>query len=348
MTAIQEELASEAQSLQSEFQELQGKARLADLRDSVEDLQTTVNGMSQRVASLRSRGYVFEKNLEGDAENFAAQWRELRPVVLRAIEEQSAHLQRAVPALQNQIAALMARPNAAALERVKSQVKALESNIQAAERMVNGMFDSFRAQVNKRKAHLDRIDWMLTQLAEASFSLLPTEGAVRAVKAVWAKNGEKEEKGDPEGILYLTDQRILFEQKEKVATKKVLFIATEKKLVQQTLLDSALSLVEEAKPSTQGFMGKDDYLELRFGSGAPVRRALFHTWEDGDVWQRLIRRVQSGEFTADRAVELDEEAVAKVKSAPTECPTCGAILTQPVLRGQETITCEYCGNVIRL
>ena len=39
------------------------------------------------------------------------------------------------------------------------------------------------------------------------------------VKAVWTKDG-KEDKSDPEGTLYLTDQRLLFEQKEEVATKK--------------------------------------------------------------------------------------------------------------------------------
>jgi len=348
MSPIQEELYDDARTLQSRFRELHGKVRLSELRDTVEDLQTTVNGMRQRVAALRARGYVFEKNLEDDADNFVAQWRELRPAVLREIERQDARLQQAIRPLDAQVSSLMAHPTSSSLSRVESRLDAMESDIEAAERAVRGMFDAFRTQVEARKSHLNRIEWMLDELAEATFTLLPTEGAVMAVKAVWAKNGEKEEKGDPEGVLYLTDQRIFFEQKEKVATKKVLFIATEKKLVQQTLLEFPVALVEEAKPSQQGFMGKDDYLELRLASGAPISRALFHIWEDGDIWQRLIHRVKTGEFADDRAVEIDEETLQKVKSAPTKCPACGATISQVILRGQDTIVCEYCGHVIRL
>jgi DNA-directed RNA polymerase subunit RPC12/RpoP len=40
--------------------------------------------------------------------------------------------------------------------------------------------------------------------------------------------------------------------------------------------------------------------------------------------------------------------VAKVKAAPTVCPRCGAAMTAPVLRGVDSIRCEYCGNVVRL
>ncbi|MFO8037629.1 MAG: hypothetical protein R6U57_13480, partial [Anaerolineales bacterium] len=63
------------------------------------------------------------------------------------------------------------------------------------------------------------LDWMLTELSEVSFELLATESGIMAVKAVWAKSG-KQRKEDPKGVLYLTDQRLLFEQKEKVTTKK--------------------------------------------------------------------------------------------------------------------------------
>jgi hypothetical protein len=45
---------------------------------------------------------------------------------------------------------------------------------------------------------------------------------------------------------------------------------------------------------------------------------------------------------------LDQAAVEKVKTAPTQCPNCGGSITKPVLRGMDTITCEFCGNVIRL
>ena len=61
----------------------------------------------------------------------------------------------------------------------------------------------------------------------SSGKLLAHEYVIIGVKAVWTKDG-KENKDDPEGVLFLTDQRILFEQKEEVATKKFLFITKER------------------------------------------------------------------------------------------------------------------------
>ncbi len=114
---------------------------------------------------------------------------------------------------------------------LQSQVKVLEDKASAAERSISGMYDQVQNQLYKLSSRLDQIEFMLTNLAEASFQLLPTESGLAAVKAVWCISG-KEQKDDPQGILFLTDQRILFEQKQEVATKKVLFIATEKQKVQ--------------------------------------------------------------------------------------------------------------------
>jgi uncharacterized Zn finger protein len=55
-----------------------------------------------------------------------------------------------------------------------------------------------------------------------------------------------------------------------------------------------------------------------------------------------------GDYTSDRAVAIDQAAVDKVKSAPTQCSNCGAAFTKPVLRGQTEIKCEFCGAVMRL
>ena len=56
-----QQMASEISSLQSQIGDLQEKGPSGpnDARDSVEDLQTTLDGMPQRIASLRTKGYVF-------------------------------------------------------------------------------------------------------------------------------------------------------------------------------------------------------------------------------------------------------------------------------------------------
>jgi len=167
------------------------------------------------------------------------------------------------------------------------------------------------------------------------------------VKAVWCKTG-KEQKGDPAGILYLTDQRFLFEEKEEVATKKVLFIATEKEKRQVLQLEAPVALVDKVEISKQGLLKNEDHVEVHLSTGAPVAIADFHIWKENTSWQALINRAKVKDFDMGRAMAVDQAAVAKVKSAPTQCPSCGGIINQEILRGQDNLTCEYCGFVIRL
>ena len=209
------------------------------------------------------------------------------------------------------------------------------------------MYDQFNNQVYAATKHLDDIEYLVTQLAEASFQLLPTEAGIAAVKAVWCKTG-KEQKGDPEGVLYLTDQRLIFEQKEEIATKKVLFVVTEKQKVQGLQLEAPVALVEKVDTSKQGMLKNEDHIEIHFLSGAPVQMAHFHIWQENTAWQALINRAKSKDFDKGRAVALDQAAVDKVKAAPAQCPSCGGNITTVVLRGMDSITCEYCGFVIRL
>jgi DNA-directed RNA polymerase subunit RPC12/RpoP len=223
----------------------------------------------------------------------------------------------------------------------------LEDKAQSAENTVNGMYNSFSSQVSSLTGRLDEIDYLLTQLSEAKFSLLPTEGGIMAVKAIWCKN-VKEQDDDPEGVLYLTDQRLIFEQKEEVATKKFLFITTETKKVQELKWEIPVKLVAEVKPSKEGLFKNEDHLDLRFAPGAAIESAHLHIWQEGNDWLQLINRAKTKDFDKGRAVAIDQAEVDKVKAAPSQCPSCGANIEQVVLRGQDNIKCEYCGFVIRL
>jgi predicted nucleic acid-binding Zn-ribbon protein len=347
-----QQIADDIRALQTKIGWLQDSVRLAKARDAVEDLQTAVNGMDQRIANSRQRGYVFEKELENQATNLVQQWALLYPNLQMQINTQSAALMNGLRPIEMQMPQL----NAAAynpaiaqslLNRMRAAIDTLEDQVKSAERTIGGMYDQFDKQVYQTRKHLDEIEWMLTQLAEASFQLLPTEAGIMAVKAVWCKTG-KEQKGDPEGVLYLTDQRFIFEQKEEIATKKVLFIATEKQKVQQLQLEAPVALVDNVQTSKAGLLKNEDHIEIRFQSGAPVQSAHFHIWQDCATWQGLINRAKSKDFDKGRAVVIDQAEVEKVKAAPTQCPSCGGNITKPVLRGQDSITCEYCGYVIRL
>ena len=149
--------------------------------------------------------------------------------------------------------------------------------------------------------------------------------------------------------MYLTDQRLLFEQKEEIATKKVLFITTDKEKIHKLLFEFPVALVETMKVNKEGFFKNEDHIDIELLPGGPYQVLHFHL--DGlDCNECLsqIGKVKAREYDSDRAVAINEKEVEKVKQAPTQCPGCGGVISKPVLRGMDTITCEYCGYVIRL
>ncbi|MCX6082818.1 MAG: hypothetical protein NTW32_25095 [Chloroflexi bacterium] len=347
-----EQIASEINSLQARIGWMQDSVRLKDTLNSMEDMQTSFNGMPQRIAALRAKGYVFEKGLEVQAGDFPRQWSTLQPALMAQINIQASALQVSFQSIEfkmTQLLGLRTNPAAARplIASIQNEMEMLEDKVRSAESTVHGMFNSFDQLVFVLKKHLDEIEYMLTQLAEAKFTLLPSEAGLRAIKAVWCKDG-KERDDDPEGVLYVTDQRLLFEQKEEVATKKILFITTEKKMVQELRWEIPVTLIDEVKPSKLGLLKNEDHLDIRYKEGAALENTHLHIWEDCNEWLQLLNRAKTKEFDKDRAVAIDQAEIDKVKTVPAQCPSCGANMDQVILRGQDSIKCAYCGFVIRL
>ncbi len=347
-----QEISEEISTLQSRISTLQGSVQLTKSREAVEQVQATVNEMAARLLGLRNRGYVFGKDLEAQAQAFVQSWALLYPNLQAQINAQSSMLVsslRPIEMQMPQLTAVASNPGMARglLATLQSAVEQVESKVTAAEQAIEGMYHQFNNQVYAATKRLEDIEYLLTQLAEASFQLLPTEAGIAAVKATWCKGG-KEQKSDPEGVLYLTDQRLIFEQKEEIATKKVLFMVTEKQKVQGMQLEAPVALVEKVDTSKQGLLKNEDFIEVHFLSGAAVQAVQFHIWQENTAWQALINRARSKDFDKERTVALDQAAVDKVKAAPAQCPSCGGNITTMVLRGMDSIKCEYCGFVIRL
>jgi hypothetical protein len=339
---------TEEQLLQQEidrFNAIQSDILLTRVTHDLADVEAAANALPANIANIRSRGYVFKSYLERKAETLAGQWRELRPRVEASIQSQSQQLR----AQADQVQASHNRR-----QRATAAMSALESQASAAQRSLQGMYDPLNENILQTQKQLDDIAWTLQQAEQASFGFLATEAPVEAVSANWKKPDDKDGVG---GVLYLTDQRLVFEQKEEVATKKVLFIATEKKKVQALGWEVPVANIASATGSHRGFMNKDDFLTIACAPGAGLRTPEGTTFptadihlkgETGETWQGFIGRAKSGDLANERTVPVDEKATATVANAPTKCGTCGATITQTILRGQTEITCQYCGSVIRL
>jgi hypothetical protein len=335
------------------FNGLQERLMLTQINDELEDIDSAIAALPANVENMRARGYVFKSYLEKKVETLSTQWRDLKPRVQNTVQTQ----QRALQGEAGLVGARVARRQLAG-----PALDALESKLGAAIHSLEGMYDALDDNINQTQQQLDDISWTLQQAEQACFGFLPTEAPVEAVPANWKKPGDKD---GVDGVLYLTDQRLIFEQKEQVATKKMLFITTEKQTVQSLAWAVPAAQIAKALGSKKGFMSKDDYLTITLAEGAgltggdgqplyddmgrPQASADIHLkGETGAAWQGYLGRVKSGEIAKERTVPVDTAAQESVTNAPTKCTTCGATLTQTILRGQTEVKCEYCGSVMRL
>ncbi|HUN23444.1 MAG TPA: hypothetical protein PK299_09980 [Anaerolineales bacterium] len=336
-------------AFERDVHKLQGLVQLQTVLDNLEDVQTNVQKLSTRLKQIREQGYVFHRSLESEAQALQRQWSGLQGNLRTQVQQQTQQLQPSMRVLESRLAQIAVQKNSekppqTLLASSKALADTLEKKAEAAEKTISGMYDQLNQQIQSLMYRLGQVEWMQTQLSEASFPLMEGECGIAAVKAVWCAD-TKEQPDDPEGVLYLTDQRIIFEQKEEVATRKVLFITTAKKKVQEIEWALPLQTLESVQTRKLGMLKNEDYLDLRFVPPAERASICLHIWQPAEQWQALLNQAKAGELDSTRT---QPAPTPPARQLPSECPRCGASLPQTVMRGQQSLKCDYCGNEVRI
>jgi len=344
-----EQIKHDIDSVRSDLSDLLKKVNFSAVRDEAAELETKIANLPMRIQKFRERKYAFNKALESAAAEFQNQWAVKRGQVQNQISLQAANLQSQLRPLESRVAALsLGSTPALVVKTLKNEVDTFKTKADAAEDALEEIFNSLKEEFEKTSQQADLIEKALDHSESASFGFLPGESTYSTVKAVWTRDN-KEDKEDPEGILFLTDQRLVFEQRQEIAKKKVLFVTTEREKVQQLQFETPVVSIENIKATKQGLFKNEDWLEFQLPNGSFAREVKLHLdGQDCNLWQQYINRIKSGDINSERAIAVDTTAVEKARSAPTKCPNCGGAITKPVLRGQDTIKCDFCGEVIRL
>ncbi len=326
--------AADLVNLQSEVNALQDVVTLKAVREELGAIENDMRSLERDLGGLRSRGYVIEKSLEADVAVLATQWDRIKTNAVTSLETQTRLLSGQMVDIQKNMAALAGQSNNLKAARplfmqVKSAVASAEAQADAADDAVIAQYDQYADEVEALTAHLAWVGWMLDALATATFQLLATESGVAATEAVFARPGFELENG----ILFLTDQRLLWEDRVDTFELK---------------LDVPLVQVADVQKTVDEASGQE-FLNFNFAAGAPYSSGQFVlSLPVADAWLKMVGRARSGDYAKDRAVEIDEAELERIRNAPKQCSNCGAGLTAPILRGQTDITCEYCGQVIRI
>jgi len=294
-------ISAEVSSLQSSLSELQNRSTFTEIFDDVSNLDKELDRLSGLLESARQEGYRYQGDLEQTMYTVLGQWETTRPLVQQNLQLQVTNVQSQLPTVTPTIQSLNNRlnnPSAAAplLRGAQSQVNQILDHISRTERDLNSRYEGIEEQVRKANERLTDIHWAMDQLKEAKFSLANGEDLVMAVPTRW----DKEDKDDPEGILYLTNKRLVFERKEKVATKKILFITTASELVQEVIIDQSLSTLGKIEADSRGLFGHQDFLLAEF-SDPKIKNVSFHiNGQDSKDWASMIERSRSGQIEAEK------------------------------------------------
>jgi hypothetical protein len=345
----------EIRDLERRAADLQKSGLMNSARDALGEVDTTLSQLPSRLQEARTRGYVFKSYLEGQLESLQGQWRSVRGNVQREIDRRARELEDDLEKAEQAVRGLARYKGRSlssaqsAIGRVESELDSLERRIAAASEAVGGLYEAIQSEMWEANREVDECVDLLDLMDKASFGFRPGEAGVAAVRAKWLKDGRKE---GPKGILFLTDQRIMFEQREKVAKKKVLFITTASEEVQELQWEAPLGTLEEAEASEQrkALVLRKEHLTLNFKPPATVREVLMELSADSDTWRALINRVLSGELDRERVEGAKEEATAEAAAVkvPSNCPNCNAKLDVTVTRGMTAIKCTFCGTSIPL
>ncbi len=300
--AAHPQIAAQASSLDTSLDNLRERSSLSQIQADMTELDTALTHAVNLLESARDKGYVYQKDLDEIAYQAMDRWQGIRQQLQTDIRQHANSFQTRLAPLGPQVRNLnsvMDNPQRAEplMASTSSQVNTLLNDLGEIERSLQDAYSDIESQTYQLTSRLNTIHWMLGQVVEAKFSLESGENLVVAVQARWDQEGDD----DPEGLLYLTNKRLIYERKEKVATKKVLFITTAKELVHELMIDQTVKNIKNLKAVNKGLFGHQDFLEVEF-SDPKLGNVPFHlNGQSCEGWVTWVQRVQSGDIENDKA-----------------------------------------------
>lgn len=337
------EVQSQIDALEREFERLERGAELDAVQSAISRIEERLTEFPADLKALRRRGYQHGRSMDERLALLTSQWRKTAPTLNNSLRLNKNRLRSAASGTSTMVKRA-ASGHQNHLSSAESAIDGLEKKIDAAEDELRNLYSNIDSELYAVDSELRRVEWMMDALEEsAEIRLHRGEGPLLAVKTEWHRDGDE----GPEGVLFLTDQRLLFEQREEVVTKKHFgFLKAESEMVNKLWLDINITDIDSVEDSEEGGflgIGKDDILDITCKGQAPVSRARFHLkGQDSADWRAQIRRALSG----DQAAERYQRASSTPKlSFPTQCPHCTAPLPEPH-RGASQVKCEFCGSSI--
>jgi hypothetical protein len=290
-------LDAEMAALRQEYDRLRQSMDLAQATSTVWELTREVGRFEERVEALRQGGYLFTRRLASDASDLRDRWRNVEIAFDRAMRDARYGVERGLDRVDMAMRAAERAPAEGLVQLARTEMQSLGRRLGEERRRLTRTFEDEERDIRAFDRHLDALEWSVQQIRAGSFQLDNGEAMILAAPAEWAEGGAEDDERD--GVLYLTDRRLLLERKERTGA----FLGIFGGRIEQALAWSlALGDVEDVRSEDRGILGTKQMLFLRArpGSGRADVSVEVKANADNQEWAGFIARAKSGGYEEER------------------------------------------------
>lgn len=259
---------------------------LQTINGELRNIDRTIVTLRQKIEEIYEHKHKVVVDLHARIDLLATRWNRVKQQIDDVMEKRRAELSENFSPVRTAMSALLAGTTTARnmqplIDEVKMAHRAFEAEVKTLEQWIKDEL----ADVKKAKLELEEDITTVEFCEDALFALESGESIVGAVKAVYS---------DAEGVLFLTNNRLIFEQNEFISEERLLGFIPKgaKKLVHKPLLEKRLHeirVVRAYKDNKIPFFYKD-YLYFEFEGAEELSANVLLSEQDCDTWAHKIQK----------------------------------------------------------
>ncbi len=314
------------------------RLQLGGTEGKINRVDDTISKLPARIAAVRQMNYRIQTNFEGDQGTAAQRWAEIGPSVKTEASSRAGTIKMELNNLERDINSrrISASYDLVGLSGLDLRINTLRTLVYDFSSRIDWEMVPLESILTPLEQGVSNAEEVVKITSTASFQWKEGETPVVAVHA-------KDMNAKMEGILTLTNQRIIYEGEKEIILKKTLFIVTEKKIERTPILERPIGSISKITKGRVGLLaGAGLFIEFKQGDS---ELKLDTKSEEADRVLKYHGLITSGQVDEELA-KLTPTASGKVEKRIISCPKCGAPYTDEVYRGQMTVQCKYCSTSI--